>query len=442
MKSWRIPLFLILFLIILAPALWACAGSSPPITVTPVTPLLTVTPTVTSGPVPLVQASNTPKPSPTPEPSPTATPIITKLVLWENLPPAQADQLAVDITQFNESFPNILIDYQHYDQPQTLAAAILEGRVDYDILLTSTSLLRGLQQAGKLQPVDAFFPPGFLDEFAGVTLTGATRQKQVWGLPDTAGFHLLLFYNKDLLESPPVTVTDMQSLAETLTTDSRQGLVFNAYDPLWVLPWLGGYGGNLVDEAGKPALNSPAMVSALTLHQSLSNRIGPLNYVEARDLFSRRQAAMILDGEWAITELAAQSVVAWGVAPLPVVGDDKRQPAPLVLARYWAIGAETSGRRAEAAIKFMEFITDPNRQLVWTEAFGLLPTRRDALNAPLILTSPALRTSAAQMQAGVGLPLEVNAETLLDSMRQPLQQLLTGELSPAEAAAQMQENTR
>ncbi len=126
---------------------------------------------------------------------------------------------------------------------------------------------------------------------------------------------------------------------------------------------------------------------------------------------------------------------------MPVIEETDQPPSPLVLARYWAIGSETTGPRVEAATAFLEFITQADRQLTWTQAFGLLPTRREALNSPQILTDPALRISAQQLQAGRGVPLNTNLNEILDAMRSPLAQLLAGTLTPAEAAALMQENT-
>jgi hypothetical protein len=58
----------------------------------------------------------------------------------------------------------------------------------------------------------------------------------------------------------------------------------------------------------------------------------------------------------------------------------------------------------------------------------------------MILNDPALRVSAAQLQAGRGMPLNTDPNLLLDAMRAPLEGLLNGDLSPAEAAAAMQAN--
>jgi ABC-type glycerol-3-phosphate transport system substrate-binding protein len=221
-------------------------------------------------------------------------------------------------------------------------------------------------------------------------------------------------------------------------------LVLNSRDPLWVVPWLWAYNGWLIDGDGTPTLDTEAMTQALTLYQSWHSGetvIAPIvSRVEARDLFTSGRTAMMIDGDWAIDELAQVSDIPWGVALLPQVTDADQPPGPLVLGRYWAVNPAVGGLRTEGAIAFLEFMTQPERQLSWTESFGLLPARRDALNNPLILSDPALHISAAQLQAGRGIPLNVNPNLLFDAMRPPLEALLNGELTPAEAAAAMQTN--
>jgi ABC-type glycerol-3-phosphate transport system substrate-binding protein len=165
-------------------------------------------------------------------------------------------------------------------------------------------------------------------------------------------------------------------------------------------------------------------------------------YQEARDRFLNGDIAMLIDGEWTIGELARTDKVNWGVATLPNVGEaGESQPAgPLVLARYWVVSQKISGDRALASTAFLEYITKPERQLDWTDQFGLLPTRVSALDDLVIANNSALRTSTAQMRAGQAVPLGVNADALLNAMRDPLRGMIEGELTPQEAAELMQAN--
>ncbi len=402
--------------------------------ITPTPPPPTdVPPNPTSPPTPTVP----PLPTTTPTPAPA------HLVLWENLPPAQASALVADVEAFEAAHPHTTIEVQHYDDVQTLIEAIVGGTADFHLILGDASLAAALQAQEYLEPLDELFSREILSDFASPALTGATRDGHLWGLPDTAGLHLLLFYNRDLIAVPPANTEELYALAESFTGEGRWGLAINSYDPLWVVPWLWSYGGWLTDSDGNPTLDIPPMVKALTLYLGWQGRltgVAPVtSYVEARELFRSGEAAMLIDGEWAIGELSQAGRMNWGVAPLPVAGDTKQPAAPLVAGRYWLMRNGLPKTEREAAVDFLTFITAPERQLEWTDQFGVLPTRLEALGDPAIQNDPALRISAQQMQAGRGLILGVDANRIFDAMREPLRAVLEGDMVPEEAAGAMQE---
>lgn len=430
---------LLLFSLSLLFILTACVPPTPPPSPTP---WPTATPTRTPTPA---SAAATPRASATPTrtPAPTPTPPVTNLLVWASLPEAQTTALTEDIQAFQKEFPYYSVTLRHYDSPENFMTPLMAGETQFDVVLASPVLLGSLWRAEQIAPMSDFYAPAFLDSFASITLQGARRDNQLWGLSDTAGFHLLLFYNRDLLDRPP---DDTAELAKLAKEGSGPILGVNSYDPLWLLPWLPAYGGWLTNPAGRPTLDTPAMEKALELYRGWrdpKNGLSPLaTYDEVRVQFLAGQLAMVIDGEWAIGELGRSAKINWGVAPLPNVIEEgeSQAAAPLVLARYWAISRAASGNRTRAAAAFVEFITRPERQLDRTVRFGLLPTRREALDDPLIVNDSALRLSAEQMLAGRTIPLGVNADTLLNAMREPLRQVLEGELTPEEAAEKMQKN--
>jgi ABC-type glycerol-3-phosphate transport system substrate-binding protein len=421
----------------------ACVPPTPPPSPTP-------WPTATATPAP-VEAAATPRATATPTrtPAPTPTPPITNILVWENLPAAQGEALAEEIESFQKEFAYFTVTLRHYDNPENFMTPLMAGETQFDVVLASPVLLGSLWSADQLAPMSDFFAPTFLDGFASVTLLGASRDNKLWGLSDTAGFHLLLFYNRDLVDPPPADTEELLELAEDLAqNDQIQGLGVNSYDPLWLVPWLSPYGGWLTNAAGRPTLDTTAMQKALALYlkwQDRSEGIAPVaTYDEVRAQFLAGNLAMVIDGEWAIGELARAADINWGVAPLPsVVEEGESQPAaPLVLARYWAVSRSASGDHALAAATFLEFVTRPERQLERAVRFGLLPTRREALDDPVIVNDSALRLSAEQMLAGRTVPLGTNADALLNIMREPLRQALEGKLTPEQAAEMMQANAK
>jgi ABC-type glycerol-3-phosphate transport system substrate-binding protein len=358
------------------------------------------------------------------------------------------------VESFGKEFPYFKITLHHYDSPENFMTPLMAGQTEFDVALVSPVLLSSLWTADQVAPMSNFFAPSLLDSFASVTLEGASRNGEVWGLSDTAGFHLLLFYNRDLIDPPPVDTDELIKFAERVARrgqaqgkDSLRVLGVNSYDPLWLVPWLSAYDGWLTNDAAQPTLNSTAMQEALKLYlewQDTEKGIAPLvTYDEMRSQFTAGNLAMAIDGDWAIGELTRAAKIDWGIAPLPdvVIPQEGSQPAaPLVLARYWAISRSTSGDRALAAAAFLEYITRPEWQVERVSRFGLLPTRREALNDPVIVNDPILRTSVEQMLAGRAIPLGSNADALLNTMREPLRQMLEGKLTPEQAAEMMQAN--
>ncbi|UCC88839.1 MAG: extracellular solute-binding protein, partial [Anaerolineales bacterium] len=223
--------------------------------------LATPSPPPPTPPTQTPTSSPTPAPTPTrlPLPTPTPTPVSVRLVLWENLPPAQSSTLNADAGAFEAAYPNYTLDIQHYDEAQALLDAIVDERVEFHLALGNAFLASALQARDTLEPIDEGLPRELLESFAQPTLAGATRDGHLWGLPDTAGLHLLLFYNRDLVARPPANTEELHSLAESFTSDGQWGLALNSYDPLWVVPWMWAYGGWLTNSDGKPELNTPPM---------------------------------------------------------------------------------------------------------------------------------------------------------------------------------------
>ena len=229
--------FLSLLLLLVA----GCAPITPP----PATPTRTPTPTPTATALPT--STSTPAPTATP------TPVPVSLKVLEGLPPDQARALAEDVAAFLEQNPDVMIELRHYDEGATLLEQVDgAGQPAWDVALGDSALMAELHGLGRLQPLDELLPPDVPANLAAPGRTAATLGDHLWGLADTLGFHLLVFYNRDLIAVPPSDTDELTAVAQSFTERDRWGLVVNSYDPLWVVPWLTAYGGWLVDEQGQP----------------------------------------------------------------------------------------------------------------------------------------------------------------------------------------------
>jgi ABC-type glycerol-3-phosphate transport system substrate-binding protein len=369
----------------------------------------------------------------------TATPPPPELVVWESLPPGQGDYLEQLGEAFEATQPGLAVNFQHYEEPESLVKAVSGQTIDIDLALGPASMVEGLRAAGLIEPLDELLPDSFLDGIVASAASGARCDGHLWGVPDTAGFHLLLYYNPDLLKSPPADTDELLLRTKKLTGEGRYGLVMNAEDPLWLFPWVAGYGGWPVDDEGRPALDTPEMVEALKFMRELRKAGMPadMDFRAAQETFLAGEAAMLIDGEWAAAVLR-QGDIPWGVGRLPTVSETGLVAAPLVAARYWVLVADGPGAQRDVALALLSFLAAPEQQLGWTESFGLLPTQRNALADPLIRNDPFLRISAAGMQAGRGVPPGSDLFLIFQAMREPQAACLQGKMEPEEAAAAMQ----
>jgi len=364
-------------------------------------------------------------------------------VLWENFDSAQEEWLKEETAAFQKANPSITIEILHYASGNELIERVGGEEAEFDLAIGHAALVESLQAEGLIRPVGDIFKEGFFDRFAQPSLDGVSRGDQAWGVPFSAGLHLLLYYNRELVEEPPQDTATMIAMAQELTDGERHGLAMNYRDPLWLVPWLSGFGGWLVDEEGQPTLDTAAMVEALRFLHELKFEYEVLppeaDYDLADKLFREGKAAMLVNGHWALAGYREMEDLEWGVAPLPTVTETGLAPSPLVVGQYFVIGSDVSGQKLETAKSLVEYMTASQRQLEWMRQFDTLPTNKEALNDESVHSDPLGQVSVAQMLAGRGASLGSNPTMLLEAIREPLEAVMADQMTPTEAARQMQE---
>ena len=373
--------------------------------------------------------------SPTPEPP--------RLVLWESFDPAQEEWLKRETAAFQEANPNITVEVLHYASGEELIERVKSGEAEFDLALGHAALVELLQAEGLICPVGNVFEGDFLNGFAQPSVEGVSRGDEIWGVPFSAGLHLLLYYNKELVEEPPQDTVTLIQMAQELTDGERYGLAMNYRDPLWLVPWLSGFGGWLVDEDGQPTLDTAAMVEALRFLYDLKFEYGVLppetDYDLADGLFREGKAALLVNGHWALAGYRETEDLEWGMAPLPTVTETDLAPSPLVMGQYLVIGSDVSEQKLEAVRLLVEYMTSSQRQLEWMRQFDTLPTNKAVLDDESVHSDPLRQVSVAQLLAGRGASLGSNPTTVLEAMREPLEAVMANQMTPTEAARQMQE---
>jgi arabinogalactan oligomer/maltooligosaccharide transport system substrate-binding protein len=393
-----------------------------------------------------IPALSVEEPSLVAQPTPTVIAGPITLTYWED----ESDDGAVVLDElaaaFMEEHPGIQIERLHFsteDLRQAYRVAVLEGH--------SPELLRGASElAGSfggqeiVRPLEGLLPQSTLDGFFPGALTAATINGRLWGVPDNQGEHLMLIYNKKLVNEVPADTDRWVAQLKTLTdpAQGQYGLVYDLKEPFWLIPWLGGFGGWPLDDANRPALDTEPMVRALQFLQDLKStyKVVPEdgNYDSAYELFRSGKAAYVIDGAWNLDRYRGAGVQL-GVAALPRVTRTGLFPSPLTLGKYWYISKEAQGHELDAAVKFVEFMTSAEVQETWASKAGRLPSSKEAARSEVITQDPITSGSVDQLSKGRGLQSVPEMYCAWGAMRAPLAGVMDGTMNPTMASQAMQD---
>jgi ABC-type glycerol-3-phosphate transport system substrate-binding protein len=239
----------------------------------------------------------------------------------------------------------------------------------------------------------ADFLPSVYDPY---TLQGGRR----YGLPFDGDVHVL-YYNRAVFDryglAPPTTWGEYDLAARTITERSNRtvyGAVVEGQQVPMILGCsfinrLTGYGGELVDANGKPALTSDAAIAAANHLVAVAPSALPtplqIGFDQANQAFLSGQGALL--DTWTDMALRAEDPTAskiagkWGAVSLPV-GGTNRTPRTALDAGF-GLGISTAAKNPNAAAAFVAWATAAaqNLSVSSTAGAGIDPVRGAVLGA-------------------------------------------------------------
>lgn len=369
------------------------------------------------------------------------------VTLWEMMDPPERALLAEHVAAFEAANPNVKVSTTHLGvedvRNQFLTAAL--GGGGPDVVYGPSDQIGPLSVAGTLRPAEEVFGADFLEPFH--ELTHEELNGHYWAVPEQFGNHLLLVYNKALVSAAPADTDELIRVAKANTVDEnrdgvpeRYGLAFETKEPFWLVPWLGGFGGWVMDDAAQPTLDSPAMVRALAFVRDLKTVHGILpkdcDYELADTLFREGRVAFLVNGPWSWSAYR-EAGIDIGLAPLPRIPQADAWPAPMVSFRGYSVSRSCPESRLPAARALVEHLTSADVQRDLAAKIGALPSLV-ALQGPEMDADPVLGPSMEQVRHGRIMPVVPEMRAVWDAMRPSFQNVMNGEATPEAAAARMQ----
>lgn len=372
-----------------------------------------------------------------------------EIVVWEQKDPEEQLLMRRQLDRFMAGHPGVTVSTVHFETDQLHSqfqtAALAGGGPD--LVYGPTDKIGPYSVMQLIRPLDGEFDAAFFERFAE---SGMPRlDGRLWLVPDQIGNHLMLIYNKAFVEREPADSDELIAMCRELTVDEddndfpeRYGIVFNANEPFWLVPFLGGFGGRMMDDAHRPTLDTEAMRNALTFLADLRNRYEVLpresSYELSDTMFKKGQAAFIINGPWSL-KAYLKAGMEIGVMALPPMSATGMRPAPMVSGKGYSISVNVEEENLPVVKELLTFLTsEPVQREIVTELL-ILPSLTSLLEDEALTADPILAGSLEQARYGRPMPVVPEMRAVWDAVRPFYQSVLGGRLDPAEAAAGMQE---
>ena len=316
------------------------------------------------------------------------------------------------IAEFTKAYPNVKINYQSvpFGEAQNkfkTAAAAKSGPPD--ILRAEVAWVPEFASLGYLYKLDGTELTKDMDDFLAAPKGSTQWNGGTYGVPqvtDTLG----LMYNKKMLAAAGVTAPktwdEMKAAAATIKTKTGKDGVYLNPAGYYLLPFIYGEGGNLLDpQAKKIVVNDAPAVAGVTKAQELLKSPGftkaPATeaYKAMMDAFNAGNVAMLVQGPWETANVTKAATFGGkdnlGIAAVPA--GSKKAGAP-VGGHDYVVYQGMSSDKAKAAIAFIKFMTSAENQAKIADKLGVLPTRKSAYDK---VTNPLVKAWQPAMDVAV-----------------------------------------
>lgn len=371
-----------------------------------------------------------------------------KIVLWEMEDAQVAPYIDGTLNAFAEYYKKktgFTLDisrthYQGEDLRQQFQAASLAG-VPPDLLISPSDTAGLYAVSGFIKPLDKFFD---FSKFNDPVVEAITLDGKRWGVPISNGNHLMMFYNKKYVKTPPQNTDELFSYCgEAKRHKFDYCVAFDMGEPFWLMPWLGAYGSWPLDNR-KPTLNTEAMRKTLNFYINLKDK---LKYVPPEcdyncmdSLFKEEKVPFIINGDWAISTYMDVFKENFGIALIPRLSETGNWPSPMISGKYFLVSSEVKGKKLEIIKELVLFYTNKENQIKQFRDLKRLPALKTASESKEIKSDEVSKASMAEILKGRPMPMAIEMRAVWDTVRNYQGLATTGKLPVEEAVRKMQLN--
>jgi arabinogalactan oligomer/maltooligosaccharide transport system substrate-binding protein len=352
------------------------------------------------------------------------------VVLWHAYTGMERTALEHTAAQWNAKHPETpltLVAVPHDSFADKLTSAIPRGNGP-DLFIYADDRIGAWADSSTIEPIEFWVDDARADRFSAQAMTAMAYRGSLWGLP-LAVKSLVLYVRSDLVAQAPATTDELIALAPAMKKHAGFAVAYANVDLYGHAPWLHGFGGEVIDDAGNLAIATPEAADAMAFARRLvadgvapADAQGPM----VASLFNAGKAATVVSGPWFITDITKG--VPWHVVTLPIVSATGRHATPFLGAESILMSAYARDKNAAFAV--MDALTGDAAAIVRAQKARQVVANPAAYDDPEVARDPALRTFRAQLEHTVAMPKVPAMRMVWQPYQNALGEVLAGRSDP------------
>ena len=373
----------------------------------------------------------------------------TRIRIWHEKRAAERDLFEDAIAEYNRAHPDVLVEtlYRETEELRNLYVVAAVGGQGPDLIYSPADNAGVFDLTEVVKPLESIFGSRYFepfDEAALVQYEGNTLM-----ISDQVRTFLAFVYNTKQISTPPRTLDEFVQVLREATIDEngdgtpeRYGLTWNYREPFFFIPFLSCFGGWVMDEEGKPTLDTQATVDAIKFILDLRDKYHVIpresDYEMSEALFQQGRAASIINGPWAFAGYG-NAGVDYGIAPLPVNAETGQVCSPMVATSGYAVNSNVPENKLPYIRNLIEYLISPEMQVRMVHEIEAIPVHESLRDMPEVANNPRLQNMIRQVELARPMPVEPQMRQIWDGMRGPYQLVMNGAVTPEAGARLMQQ---
>ncbi|MFC7198949.1 extracellular solute-binding protein [Halospeciosus flavus] len=365
-----------------------------------------------------------------------------KATAWVARPSAEEKSIKQNIDQFNGQSPHTLEMSDISDLGKKTSSAIPAGQGPHTFEWAH-DWIGDYYQSGFLADQSGKLDVS-LDTFTDAAAQAVQFDGATLGLP-TSAETVALLYNKEYVDSPPKTVSEMVDIMSE-HHDPANGTYGLSYPltPYFISGWAQAYGGYYFDPDKDPmlGLSKPETIKGFNLVADTFTKYMPedTTYGPQASVFSTGNAPLAINGPWYLATLREKNLD-FGVAELPTPDGGTPTPYTGIQLWYFSKKMQKDTPATNAARSFIEwYATNTDLLLEIAEKHGFIPVHEDLAGSDELPANVKGFSEAARQ--GIPMPTHPKVKAVWDPVKNAFKTALNGDESMESAMAGAEETIR